>query len=335
MGAYCCAYLNDISLAYTGINGYYATTYILDDTGARLYRRWDQVWLEWDDEKHRNAVSDMSSAGWPYLKEEIMNRETLPYTYWMFKCESWISGGESAAEWRYSRRYWTAEELEAYEKEIRGEPRTPDFSKKTAAQPSDAADDADTKALLAYIDTLPYDTIADSARKLVDAYADMLNSTDSGEGIFYPDETDANRFWTAIYLFEINERTYFDGNDFIAGMIQEGSLVDSRQNVQDIANAMYGKAVELPPLDARWSVQQRTGSDQYYFGLSDRGAVQVALDSLERSEDGSAVLKLSYSFPMDGLYMTALAKLRVNPNVNLDGEIPFYYMIESVEIRYA
>ena len=335
LGAYCCAYLNDISLAYTGINGYYATTYILDDTGARLYRRWDQVWLEWDDEKHRNAVSDMSSAGWPYLKEKIMNRETLPYTYWMFKCESWISGGESAAEWRYSRRYWTAEELEAYEKEIRGEPRTPDFSKKTAAQPSDAADDADTKALLAYIDTLPYDTIADSARKLVDAYADMLNSTDSGEGIFYPDETDANRFWTAIYHFEINERTYFDGNGFIDGMIQEASLVDSRQNVQDIANAMYGKAVDLPPLDARWSVQQRAGSDQYYFGLSDRGAIQVALDSFERSEDGSAVLKLSYSYPMDGLYMTALAKLRVNPNVNLDGEIPFYYMIESVEIRYA
>lgn len=163
----------------------------------------------------------------------------------------------------------------------------------------------------------------------------MLNSTGSGEGIFYPDETDADRFWTAIYHFEINERTYFDGNGFIDGMIQEASLVDSRQNVQDIANAMYGKAVDLPPLDARWSVQQRAGSDQYYFGLSDRGAIQVALDSFERSEDGSAVLKLSYSFPMDGLYMTALAKLRVNPNVNLDGEIPFYYMIESVEIRYA
>ena len=335
MGAYCCAFLDDISRAYTGINGYYATTYILDDTGARLYRRWDQVWLAWDDEKHRNAVSDMSSAGWPYLKEEIMNRETLPYTYWMFKCESWISGGESAAEWRYSRRCWTAEELEAYEKEIRGEPRTPDFSKKTAAQPSDAADDADTKALLAYIDTLPYDSIVGSAQKLVDAYADMLNSTGSVEGIFYPDETDADRFWTAIYHFEINERTYFDGNGFIDGMIQEASLVDSRQNVQDIANAMYGKAVDLPPLDARWSVQQRAGSDQYYFGLSDRGAIQVALDSFERSEDGSAVLKLSYSYPMDGLYMTALAKLRVNPNVNLDGEIPFYYMIESVEIRYA
>ena len=336
LGAYCCAYLNDISLAYTGINGYYATTYILDDTGARLYRRWDQVWLEWDDEKHRNAVSDMSSAGWPYLKEKIMNRETLPYTYWMFKCESWISGGESAAEWRYSRRYWTAEELEAYEKEIRGEPRTPDFSKKTAAQPSDAAGDADTKALLAYIDTLPYDSIVGSAQKLVDAYADMLNSTGSGEGIFYPDETDADRFWTAIYHFEINERTYFDGNGFIDGMIQEASLVDSRQNVQDIANAMYGKAVDLPPLDARWSVQQRAGSDQYYFGLSDRGAVQVALDSFERSEDGSAVLKLSYLGPPEGkVYLTAIAQMRVNPNVNLDGEIPFYYMIESVEIRYA
>lgn len=336
MGAYCCAFLDDISWAYTGANGFYATVYVLDDTEARLYRSWDQTWMGfWDDEKYTSGISDMTSAGWPYLKEKIMNRETLPYTYWMFKCESWISGGESAAEWRYSRRYWTAEELEAYEKEIRGEPRTPDFSKKTAAQPSDAADDANTKALLAYIDTLPYDSIVGSAQKLVDAYADMLNSTGSGEGIFYPDETDADRFWTAIYLFEINERTYFDGNGFIDGMIQEASLVDSRQNVQDIANAMYGKAVDLPPLDARWSVQQRAGSDQYYFGLSDRGAIQVALDGFERSEDGSAVLKLSYSFPMDGLYMTALAKLRVNPNVNLDGEIPFYYMIESVEIRYA
>ena len=334
MGAYCCAYLNDISLAYTGINGYYATTYILDDTGARLYRRWDQVWLEWDDEKHRNAVSDMSSAGWPYLKEEIMNRETLPYTYWMFKCESWISGGESAAEWRYSRRYWTAEELEAYEKEIRGEPRTPDFSKKTAAQPSDAADDANTKALLTYIDTLPYDTIADSARKLVDAYADMLNSTDSGEGIFYPDETDANRFWTAIYNYEIDQRGYLDADD-VNYWMYKGYRMDSRQNVQDVANAMYGHIVELPPRDYVPSYCPKDSDTCYYFGIGDRGAVQVALDGFERSEDGSAVLKLSYSYPMDGLYMTALAKLRVNPNVNLNGEIPFYYMIESVEIRYA
>ena len=334
MGAYCCAYLNDISLAYTGINGYYATTYILDDTGARLYRRWDQVWLEWDDEKHRNAVSDMSSAGWPYLKEEIMNRETLPYTYWMFKCESWISGGESAAEWRYSRRSWTAEELEAYEKEIRGEPRTPDFSKKTAAQPSDAADDANTKALLTYLDTLPYDTIADSARKLVDAYADMLNSTDSGEGIFYPDETDANRFWTAIYNYEIDQRGYLDADD-VNYWMYKGYRMDSRQNVQDVANAMYGHIVELPPRDYVPSYCPKDSDTCYYFGIGDRGAVQVALDGFERSEDGSAVLKLSYSYPMDGLYMTALAKLRVNPNVNLDGEIPFYYMIESVEIRYA
>ena len=336
LGAYCCAYLNDISLAYTGINGYYATTYILDDTGARLYRRWDQVWLEWDDEKHRNAVSDMSSAGWPYLKEKIMNRETLPYTYWMFKCESWISGGESAAEWRYSRRYWSAEELEAYEKEIRGEPRTPDFSKKTAAQPSDAADDADTKALLAYIDTLPYDTIADSALKIVDAYVDTLNSSDFGEGIFFPDETNTDLFWTSIFYYELDERIYYDENGYIDGMIRDGYLVDSRQNVQDIANAMYGKAVVLPPLDDRWSVRQIDGDSNYYFGLGDRGAVKVVLDAFEQTGDGHAVLQLSYvHFATGEHYLTANAELTVNPNVNLDGEIPFYYMIESVEIRYA
>ena len=70
-----------------------------------------------------------------------------------------------------------------------------------------ASEVASKSRILAYIDTLPYDTIADSARKLVDAYADMLNSTDSGEGIFYPDETDANRFWTAIMCLAIVRRT--------------------------------------------------------------------------------------------------------------------------------
>ena len=197
-----------------------------------------------------------------------------------------------------------------------------------------ASEVASKSRILAYIDTLPYDTIADSARKLVDAYADMLNSTDSGGGIFYPDETDANRFWTAIYNYEINQRGYLDADD-VNYWMYKGYRMDSRQNVQDVANAMYGHIVELPPRDYVPSYCPKDSDTCYYFGIGDRGAVQVALDGFERSEDGSAVLKLSYSFPMDGLYMTALAKLRVNPNVNLDGEIPFYYMIESVEIRYA
>ena len=118
-------------------------------------------------------------------------------------------------------------------------------------------------------------------------------------------------------------------------MIRDGYLVDSRQNVQDIANAMYGKAVVLPPLDDRWSVRQIDGDSNYYFGLGNRGAVQVALDSFEQSNDGSAVLKLSYLYPPEGkVYLTAIAQMRVNPNVNYDGEIPFYYMIESAEIRH-
>ena len=340
LGSYCCAFLNDISLAYTGVNGYYATVYVLDDTEARLYREWDQTWLIWDDKRHTNNISDMISAGWPYLDGVITNQKTLPYTYWMFKCESWISSGESAAEWCYSQRYWSEEELEAYEKEIRGEPKTPDVSKAALMQEPEeqVAEEANTelnRALLGYIASQPDEKVADSALKLVDAYVDMLNSTDAGAGIFYPDETDTDRFWTAIYLFEVNERKYYDANGYMDGMIQEGYLVDSHQNVQDIANAMYGKTIDIPPLDERWSVQQRAGDDQYYFGLSDRGAVQVTLDSFEQSNDGSAVLKLSYLYPPEGkVYLTAIAQMRVNPNVNYDGEIPFYYMIESVEVRH-
>ena len=345
LGSYCCAFLNDISLAYTGVNGYYATVYVLDDTEARLYREWDQTWLIWDDKRHTNNISDMISAGWPYKEGIIENWETLPYCYWMFKCDSWVSsagiaGGESAAEWCYSQRYWSEEELEAYEKEIRGEPKTPDVSKAALMQEPEeqAAEEANTelnRALLGYIASQPDEKVADSALKLVDAYVDMLNSTDAGAGIFYPDETDTDRFWTAIYLFEVNERKYYDANGYMDGMIQEGYLVDSHQNVQDIANAMYGKTIDIPPLDERWSVQQRAGDDQYYFGLSDRGAVKVVLDAFEQTGDGHADLQLSYvDYPTGELYLTANAELAVNPNVNLDGEIPFYYMIESVEIRY-
>ena len=190
--------------------------------------------------------------------------------------------------------------------------------------------------ILAYIDTLPYDTIADSAQKLVDAYADMLNSTDSGEGIFYPDETDANRFWTAIYNYEIDQRGYLDADD-VNYWMYKGYRMDSRQNVQDVANAMYGHVVELPPRDYDYasSYCPKDSDTCYYFGIGNRGAVQVVLDSFEQSNDGSAVLKLSYLYPPERkVYLTATAQMRVNPNVNYDGEIPFYYMIESVEIHH-
>ena len=335
LDAYCCAYKNDISRAYTGAKGYYATAYILDDTEARLYRKWDQVRAGiWDEEKYENNILDMTGAGWPYLDGVITNQKTLPYTYWMFKCESWISGGDSAAEWRYSRRYWTAEELEAYEKEIRGEPRTVDFSKKTPQQTSNAADDASTKALLAYIDMLPTDVVSANALKIVDAYVDALNSTDSGEGIFYPDETNADQFWTAILYYEINQRGYLDADD-VNYWMYKGYRMDSRQNVQDVANAMYGHIVELPPRDYVPSYCPKDSDTCYYFGIGNRGAVQVVLDSFEQSNDGSAVLKLSYLYPPERkVYLTATAQMRVNPNVNYDGEIPFYYMIESVEIHH-
>ena len=337
LDAYCCAYKNDISRAYTGAKGYYATAYILDDTEARLYRKWDQVRAGiWDEEKYENNILDMTGAGWPYLDGVITNQKTLPYTYWMFKCESWISGGDSAAEWRYSRRYWTAEELEAYEKEIRGEPRTVDFSKKTPQQTSNAADDASTKALLAYIDMLPTDVVSANALKIVDAYVDALNSTDSGEGIFYPDETNADQFWTAILYYEINQRGYLDADD-VNYWMYKGYRMDSRQNVPDVANAMYGHVVELPPRDYDYasSYCPKDSDTCYYFGIGNRGAVQVVLDSFEQSNDGSAVLKLSYLYPPERkVYLTATAQMRVNPNVNYDGEIPFYYMIESVEIHH-
>ena len=333
MSAYCCAFLDDISRAYTGANGFYATVYVLDDTEAKLYQRWDQIWMGfWSDKKYTNNISGMTGAGWPYLEDAIINQATLPYTYWMFKCESWISGGESAAEWRYSRRYWSAEELEAYEKEIRGEPRTPEYSAKVLTQ--DASGGFDTDALLTYVETLPSKGVAYSAQNLVEAYVDTMDIYGLDEGISFPDEMS---IWNLISSYELAERNYDIPGGYIGGTAQDNCVVDSAQNVQDIANAMCGKAVELPPRDYDWSITQKDGDPNYYFTIIHYGVEQpyVTLESFEQLGDGSAVLKLSYAYRGEEPYRTALAKLRVNPNVNLDGEIPFYYMIESVEIQYA
>ena len=322
----------------TGAWGCDVAIYMLEST-VREYRSWHWNSIIDVAGTYGQDVEDMQKAGLPYFSDYyddnysvILNPELLGECYWLYKNDSFnVFPSDIRVQdgWMVE---WTSDELARFELEMQARAEGQDAAQ---TQTSEKSNDSQIQTLMEFIALQPDDKVADSALKLVDAYVDMLNSTDAGAGIFYPDETDTDRFWTAIYLFEVNERKYYDANGYMDGMIQEGYLVDSHQNVQDIANAMYGKMIDIPPLDERWSVQQRAGDNQYYFGLSDRGAVQVTLDSFEQSNDGSAVLKLSYLDPPEGkVYLTAIAQMRVNPNVNYDGEIPFYYMIESVEVRH-
>lgn len=322
----------------TGAWGCDVAIYMLEST-VREYRSWHWNSIIDVAGTYGQDVEDMQKAGLPYFSDYyddnysvILNPELLGECYWLYKNDSFnVFPSDIRVQdgWMVE---WTSDELARFELEMQARAEGQDAAQ---TQTSEKSNDSQIQTLMEFIALQPDDKVADSALKLVDAYVDMLNSTDAGAGIFYPDETDTDRFWTAIYLFEVNERKYYDANGYMDGMIQEGYLIDSHQNVQDIANAMYGKMIDIPPLDERWSVQQRAGDNQYYFGLSDRGAVQVTLDSFEQSNDGSAVLKLSYLDPPEGkVYLTAIAQMRVNPNVNYDGEIPFYYMIESVEVRH-
>ena len=323
----------------TGAWGCDVAIYMLEST-VREYRSWH--WNSIIDEAgtYGQDVEDMQKAGLPYFPDYfddnysvILNPEKLGECYWLYKNDSFnVFPSDIRVQdgWMVE---WTSDELARFELEMQSRAVDSGEELETSAAQSNGEE---TGALLAYIDTLPTDVVSASALKIVDAYVDALNSTDSGEGIFYPDETNADQFWTAIYLFEVNQRKYFDENGPINWMIKDGCLIDSQQNVQDIANAMYGKTVSLPSLNNSWSIHKPDGDLNYYFELSNRGALEVVLDSFEQSNDGSAVLKLSYLDPPEGkVYLTAIAQMRVNPNVNLDGEIPFYYMIESVEIRYA
>lgn len=321
----------------TGAWGCDVAIYMLEST-VREYRSWH--WNSIIDEAgtYEQDVEDMQKAGLPYFSDYyddnysvILNPGLLGECYWFYKNDSFNvfpSNIRVQDGWMVE---WTSDELARFELEMQAQ-----AEKQDAAQPqtSEESNDSQIQTLMEYIASQPGEKVADSALKIVDAYVDMLNSTDSGEGIFYPDETDTYRFWTAIYLFEINQRGYRDADD-VNYWMQKGYRMDSRQNVQDIANAMYGHVVELPQRDYVPSYCPKDSDTCYYFGIGDRGAVQVALDSFEQSNDGSAVLKLSYSDPVGGTYLTATAQMKVNPSVNPEGEIPFYYMIEFVEIRYS
>lgn len=322
----------------TGAWGCDVAIYMLEST-VREYRSWH--WNSIIDEAgtYEQDIEDMQKAGLPYFSDYyddnysvILNPEKLSGCYWLYKNDSFnVFTSEIRVQdgWMVE---WTSDELARFELEMQSRAVDSGEELETSVAQSNGEE---TGALLAYIDTLPTDVVSASALKIVDAYVDALNSTDSGEGIFYPDETNANQFWTAILYYEINQRGYLDADD-VNYWMYKGYRMDSRQNVQDVANAMYGHIVELPPRDYVSSYCPKDSDTCYYFGIGDRGAVQVALDSFEQSNDGSAVLKLSYLYPPEGkVYLTAIAQMRVNPNVNYDGEIPFYYMIESVEVRYS
>ena len=322
----------------TGAWGCDVAIYMLEST-VREYRSWHWNSIIDVAGTYGQDVEDMQKAGLPYFSDYyddnysvILNPELLGECYWLYKNDSFnVFPSDIRVQdgWMVE---WTSDELARFELEMQSRAVDSGEEPETSAAQSNGEE---TGALLVYIDTLPTDVVSTNALKIVDAYVDALNSTDLGEGIFYPDETNTDQFWTAIYLFEVNQRKYFDENGPINWMIKDGCWIDSQQNVQDIANAMYGKTVSLPSLNNSWSIHKPDGDLNYYFELSNRGAVQVVLDSFEQSNDGSAVLKLSYLYPPEGkVYLTAIAQMRVNPNVNYDGEIPFYYIIESVEIRH-
>ena len=322
----------------TGAWGCDVAIYMLEST-VREYRSWHWNSIIDVAGTYGQDVEDMQKAGLPYFPDYfddnysvILNPELLGECYWLYKNDSFNVFPSDIRVQDGSMVEWTSDELARFELEMQSRAVDSGEELETSAAQSNGEE---TGALLAYIDTLSTDVVSTNALKIVDAYVDALNSTDSGEGIFYPDETNADQFWKAILNYELNQRGYLDADD-VNYWMYKGYRMDSRQNVQDVANAMYGHVVELPPRDYVPSYCPKDSDTCYYFGIGDRGAVKVVLDSFEQSNDGSAVLKLSYLYPPEGkVYLTAIAQMRVNPNVNYDGEIPFYYMIESVEVRYS
>ena len=92
-----------------------------------------------------------------------------------------------------------------------------------------ASEVASKSRILAYIDTLPYDTIADSAQKLVDAYADMFQrkavlafvASGDEKGELYGDVT------INIPQYSLDEGESFlssDCPDLIDAMVKNGYL---------------------------------------------------------------------------------------------------------------
>ena len=148
----------------------------------------------------------MQKAGLPYFPDYfednysvILNPEKLSGCYWLYKNDSFnvfTSNIRAQDGWMVER---TSDELVRFEQEMQAQAETQNAAQ---TQTSEESNDSQIQTLMEFIALQPDDKVADSALKLVDAYVDMLNSTDSGEGIFYPDETDAN-----LSLIHISEPT--------------------------------------------------------------------------------------------------------------------------------
>ena len=190
----------------------------------------------------------------------------------------------------------------------------------------------------ALIAETPVRALADSALALVDAYASYWHLYDTGDGWESLDMSDAWQIWDIVWNYEISVR-YRQGFDWdVYGThVYEGYLTDSEQNVQSFVNALYQCEVTLPPLpqqdSSKWQ-RWKYEDGLYWFGIGDRGAESIHLDAFQRTGDETA--ELSYHVDAgEDLLCNVSVQLRVNPYVDPDSEMPFYYAMDSTSIQYA
>ena len=202
LGCFCAANAATYRGTPTGAWGCDVAIYMLEST-VREYRSWHWNGVIDEPGSYGQNAEGMQKAGLPYFPDYfddnysvILNPELLGECYWLYKNDSFnVFPSDIRVQdgWMVE---WTRDELARFELEMQARAVDSGEKPETSAAQSDVEE---TGALLAYIDTLSTDVVSTNALKIVDAYVDTLNSRDFGEGIFFPDETNTDLFWTSIF----------------------------------------------------------------------------------------------------------------------------------------
>ena len=186
----------------------------------------------------------------------------------------------------------------------------------------------------ALIAQAPDETLAYGALTLADAYATYwyLYSGGTEEPL---DASDAGQMWQMIWNYEVSVR-YRQGFDqaTYGAHLGEGYLTDSARNILGFVNAIYQIECTLPPFPDGESWMWWYTDGLYCFGIGDRGAENVHLDTFQRT--GSETAELTYHVNVGPeLLCGVTVQLRANPHVDPDSETPFYYVLDSISIQPA
>ena len=125
--SYCIAAESTIVGSYTGVAGFEAHLYQLDENTISEYGHWEWHTYINDWPELESIGKDMEDHNWPYMdwqyQLEFINENSSPYCQWLAKSKASVTGGETPRYYTVYQRLLSMDELQSFEESIHADGR--------------------------------------------------------------------------------------------------------------------------------------------------------------------------------------------------------------------